>query len=227
MTKKCIICEEDFESLRSDRSICYSKYCENKRDKIAREKRNLLKKPKRKKRCSVCKVLYTPIHKLQKTCGGDDCIKANKNLSRRKEEHEFNCQICGDITWSANPNVKLCGKQSCRKEYVLIINKNGKYKDKLRDKVKAKASVFGAYSDDEIRFIITSRLTNKTNTFIALKLKRKLPSIEKKIIDIFNTDKYYIEIDEIKMELDVLKPSKQTRNLQKWNEEIKNYFYKN
>ena len=226
MIKKCIICNEQFEALRVDRLICYSNTCENERDKIARQKRNSLKKPKRKKRCTICNILYTPVHKLQKTCGCPDCIKANKNLSRRKEEHEFDCQICGTHTWSSNPNVKLCGKKSCRKDYVTTFNRLGGYKNKLRDQVKSKAIIFGAYSDEEITFIITSRLNNKTNTFIALKLKRKLPSIEKKIIDIFNTDKYFTEIENIKMEIDSMKSTKKTRNLEKWNQEIKNYFLK-
>lgn len=227
MIKKCIICEQNFEAFRSDRRICYSKVCENKRDKIAREKRNSLKKPKRKKICSICNILYIPVHKLQKTCGCPDCIKANKNLSRRKEEFEFDCQVCGTHTWSSNPNVKLCGKKSCRKEYVNVFNKLGGYKNKLRDKVKSKATVLGAYSDEEIDFMIRARLNNKSNSNIALKLKRKLPSIEKKIIDIFNSGKYTFLIEEVKMELEMMKPNKKTKNLQKWNEEIKNYFYKN
>lgn len=226
MIKTCIICNDTFEALRADRTICYSKSCENERDKIARQKRNLLKKPKKKKRCSICNVSYTPVHKLQKTCGCPDCIKANKNLSRRKEEFEFDCQICGTHTWSSNPNVKLCGKKSCRQEYVNVFNRLGKYKDKARDKIKAKATVLGAYSDEEVDFMIRARLNNKTNTYISLKLKRKLPSVEKKIIDIFNSGKYTFLIEEVKMELEMMKPNKKTRNLKKWNEEIKNYFLK-
>ncbi len=225
--KKCKICGEFFEAKRTDREICYSKTCENKRDAIARQKRNLLKKPKRKKRCLICSVLYIPTHKLQKTCGSSDCIKANKNLSRRKEEFEFNCKVCGVLSWSSSPNAKLCGKQSCRQQYCNEFNKNGKYKDKLRDSIKEKAKISGAYSFDEISFMIRARLTNKTNSHISLKLKRKLPSVEKKIVEIFNSKKYSIQIEEIQMELDVLKPSKKTRNLEKWNQEIKNYFLKN
>lgn len=227
MIKKCIICEQNFESLRADRTICYSKTCENKRDKIARDKRNLLKQPKAKKICSICNTLYTPVHTLQKTCGSPDCIKANKNLSRRKEEFEFDCQVCGAHTWSSMPNSKLCGKKSCRQEYVNAFNRLGAYKNKLRDKIKSKANVSGFYSTEEVDFMIRARLNNKTNPYIALKLKRKLPSIEKKIIDIFNSYKYVFQIEQIKMELEMIKPSKKTRNLQKWNEEIKNYFSKN
>lgn len=223
--KECFICHEQFEPKRKDQKICKSDSCKKEQESIWRNKNKVIKTKKRK-RCVVCKKLFTPHHKLQKTCGSSECIKANKNLQRRKEEHEFNCRICGDITWSSNPNVILCGKGSCRQKYLNEFNKNGKYSDKVRNHIKSKASISGFYSEDEIVFMIKSRLANKTNSFIALKLKRKLPSVEKKIIEIFKSEKYLFQIEDIKMELDVLKPSKATRNIDKWNQEIKNYFFK-
>ena len=227
MIKKCIICNEEFNALRIDRTICYSEKCKYERNKIARTKRKSLKKAKREKRCIICKILYVPVHKLQKTCGCEDCIRANKNLSRKKEEHEFDCQICGVHTWSAFPNAKLCGKKSCRQEYTNGFNRLVKYKDKIREKINKKATVFGEWASEEVKFVIRSKLEGKTYPFIATKLKRKLTSVEKKMPDIFNTDKYLAEIEEVKLEIEMLKPSKKTRNLEKWNQEIKNYFYKN
>ena len=44
---------------------------------------------KTERRCSICKKLYMPYRENQKTCGSDECMRANKNISRKKDEKEF------------------------------------------------------------------------------------------------------------------------------------------
>ena len=105
-------------------------------------------------------------------------------------------------------------------------NKKCNVKAKIVKKLKAKAIKFGVYDLDEEVLLITMRLQGKTIASIATKLKRTYPGIEAKIKRVFNDISYFDMIEQIKMELDVFKPSKATRNMAKWNMEIKNYFSK-
>lgn len=174
--------------------------------------------------CSICKKPYMPYRENQKTCGSEECMRANKNISRKKDEIEFFCQICNEKSWSVFPNAVLCGKKSCRNQYNINYNKKTNPKDKLRKKVKDKAVNFGLYSKEDEIILITMRLQKKTVAAIATKLKRTHGAIENKIKRVFNDIAYLDMIEEIKMELDVFKPSKATRNMAKWNKEVKDYF---
>lgn len=167
-----------------------------------------------------------PYRENQKTCGSKECMRANKNISRKKDEIEFFCQICKEKSWSVFPNAVLCGKKSCRIQYNMNYNKKCNAKAKILKKLKAKAIKFGVYDLDEEVLLITMRLQGKTIASIATKLKRTYPGIEAKIKRVFNDISYFDMIEQIKMELDVFKPSKATRNMAKWNMEIKNYFSK-
>lgn len=176
--------------------------------------------------CYICKKLYMPYRENQKTCGSDECMRANKNISRKKDEKEFFCEICKEKSWSVFPNAVLCGKKSCRTQYNMNYNKKCNAKAKIVKKLKVKATKFGVYDLDEEVLLITMRLQGKTIASIATKLKRTYPAIEAKIKRVFNDISYFDMIEQIKMELDVFKPSEATRNMAKWNMEIKNYFSK-
>ena len=66
--------------------------------------------------CTECKKPFKPFHKNQLTCGKPECKKLRTNRIRKKEEREFNCQVCGELSWSSTPTAVLCGKIRCRKD---------------------------------------------------------------------------------------------------------------
>lgn len=228
--KKCIVCEKPFTPKRSDQKICGSDECKKGQAKIWNENRKKAKPPKRRKRCSECKKLFTPKHSLQKTCGDDLCIKSRKNSRRKKEEFEFECEVCGEKTWSARKNTKLCGKKSCRDYYRNEFNKAGKYKEKLRNKLIKKAKVKGRFTKEESEFILENRLKGKTLVFIAEKLKRTYSSVEKKASDLLLDVKYQGFIADIQIQIDIekeekrKKPKKETVNY--WNKKLNEVFNK-
>lgn len=227
--KICTICGKEYQETRSDQKTCKSVECKREQSRLWRVKNKPVVK-KRRKRCPYCKKLYTPVHKKQITCGSKDCIRYHKNTSRKKEEREFECQVCGDKTWSSNPNVVLCGKKSCRKTYQLDFNKKGQYRKKYKKKHCKNAKVSGKYTDAEVELMINYRLRGKNNAAIAKKLKRKIISIDKKIVNVFRSDKYSDLIEAKRIELapnEEMSSKKINRDIDKWNRLIENYFKEN
>jgi len=223
----CSICGDDFKPKRSDQKICKSDSCKKEQQRLWRLKN---KPKKRRKRCPYCKTLFFPFHKRQVSCGDAECKRAHKNITRLKEDREFFCAICKEKTWSSIPHAVLCGKLSCRKKYVYNFNKKNKYKEKYRKNVAKTAKNKGPFKEWETEEIIRLRLLGKTNGFIAKKLKRLLPSIEKKIVSIFKDERFASKIDDISFQIETEKniPSKKIkRDINKWNTEIKNYFIEN
>lgn len=178
------------------------------------------------KTCTECKKPFNPFHKNQITCGKDECKRSRQNGIRKKEDREFNCKACGDLTWSSLKTAVLCGKISCRKTYQNRFNLNGEYKQRLFDKVKSKATVSGKYSEKEINTIIKMKLKGHTHTEIALTLKRVLPNVDAKVRAIFSDDRFVETIESIKYEVNTENRKANRKGIEYWNDRINQIFNK-
>ena len=178
--------------------------------------------------CTECKKPFKPFHKNQLTCGKPECKKLRTNRIRKKEEREFNCQVCGELSWSSNPTAILCGKIRCRKTYQNNVNMAYGYKKKFLEKIKSGATVTGKYSDKEIETLIEMKLRGHTHTDIAIALKRVFPNVDNKVRFVFSDDRYIDTIEAIRFNIESETRKANRRNISYWNEKLnecwKNYF---
>lgn len=225
--KKCKNCNYLFEYRKKDQQYCKKTECTKIKNKLWRKNsHNIKKKPKK---CICCSKTYMPLHINQKTCGSEECKRYLKKDQRRKEEKEYNCKICNELSWSSNPEAILCGKDECRKQYVYEFNAKNKYKKKLRKKVKSLAKKKGKFSQKEIYKIIKLRLSGKSYTDIAISLKRTLNSIDVKCRSIFRSEDYQEIIENCKEQLMISEYENATKEkrLELWNRRIKQIFKEN
>ena len=178
--------------------------------------------------CTECKKPFKPFHKNQLTCGKPECKKLRTNRIRKKEEREFNCQVCGELSWSSNPTAVLCGKIRCRKTYQNNVNMAYGYKKKFLEKIKSGATVTGKYSDKEIETLIEMKLRGHTHTDIAIALKRVFPNVDNKVRFVFSDDRFIDTIEAIRFNIEAETRKANRRNVSYWNEKLnecwKNYF---
>lgn len=189
--KRCLECKELFMPKRTDQVVCSKKRCKMDR---ANTLQNISWSNKNHDwiNCSECNKSFKPIMSTQFTCGTEICKKSRKNRIRRVGiEVEFDCQVCGDKTWSNLPGAVLCGKKDCRKKYVNKINIKNNYKGAAREFCKKYATKKGSFTRREIGTLIKNRLLGATYKENALILSRTLSSVEKETIKIWkNKDNY-------------------------------------